>query len=141
MLVAPAPLGTQGQRPRGGRGTAVAILSRNVSSFDEVREICRALPEVEEILTWGSDVTFRVRSKIFAIGGEGADRVSIKATPDAQADLLALDEETFQKAAYVGRYGWVTVRLDRLERGHLEQLLREAWRMTAPKRLRDSVAR
>ena len=31
-----------------------------------------ALPEAEELLTWETDITFRVRDKIFAIGGEGA---------------------------------------------------------------------
>jgi len=86
-------------------------------------------------VTWGSDIKFRVRSKIFAIGGEGADAVSIKATLEAQEDLLALDAKTFTKAAYTGRYGWVNVRLDRIEEPHLRELLENAWRQTAPKRL------
>ncbi|HXI44802.1 MAG TPA: MmcQ/YjbR family DNA-binding protein [Candidatus Acidoferrales bacterium] len=104
-------------------------------TFDDVRRICLALPEVEEVLTWETDVTFRVKDKIFAIGGDGADRVSIKATPDQQADLLALDSETFAKAAYVGRFGWTTARLDRVAEPHLAELLESAWRQTAPKRL------
>jgi hypothetical protein len=104
-------------------------------TFDDVRRIAMGLPEVEEVLTWGTDVTFRVRGKIFAIGGEGSSGVSIKASLESQADLLALDAETFRKSAYVGRFGWVTVDLDRVDEGHLEELLREAWRMTAPKRL------
>ena len=104
-------------------------------TFDDVRAICRALPEVEEELTWGSDVTFRVNRKIFAIGGEGADAVSIKASPEAQADLLALDPETFSKSAYVGRFGWTTVKLGRVAEPHLRELLERAWRQTAPKRL------
>ena len=104
-------------------------------TFDDVRRICLALPEVREVLTWDTDVTFRVNGKIFAIGGDGADRVSIKATPDQQADLLALDGETFAKAAYVGRFGWTTARLDRIAGPHLAELLESAWRQTAPKRL------
>jgi len=95
-----------------------------------------ALPQVEEILTWETDITFRIGKKIFAIGGEGADRVSIKATPVAQAELLDLDPETFAKAAYVGRFGWVTVDLERVDRSMLEQILRDAWRSTAPAKLR-----
>jgi hypothetical protein len=94
-----------------------------------------ALPEVEEILTWGTDVTFRVRKKMFAIGGEGRDGVSIKATLERQADLLALDSETFASSAYVGRFGWVTVRLDRVDDALLRDLLGQAWRSVAPKRL------
>jgi len=86
-------------------------------------------------VTWGSDITFRVRGKIFAIGGEGSEAVSIKATIEAQEDLLALDSGTFSKAAYVGRYGWVNVRLAGIDETHLRQLLENAWRQTAPKRL------
>jgi hypothetical protein len=111
-----------------------------MATFDDVRRLALGLPEVEEIVTWGSDLTFRVRGKIFAIGGEGSDAVSIKASLESQADLLALDAETFKKSAYVGRYGWVTVDLRRVNDAHLEELLREAWRMTAPKRLRDRLA-
>ncbi len=40
-----------------------------------------ALPETEEILTSETDITFRVWKKIFAIGADGADHVSIKANP------------------------------------------------------------
>ena len=94
-----------------------------------------SLPEVEEVLTWGTDVTFRVRKKIFAIGGEGSEGVSIKATIERQADLLALDSETFKSSAYVGRFGWVTVRLDRVDEALLRRLIKDAWRSVAPKRL------
>ena len=94
-----------------------------------------SLPEVEEILTWETDVTFRVRNKIFAIGGDGADHVSIKSTPLVQEMLLEEDPETFQRAAYVGRFGWVNVDLGRIDPDELERLLGDAWRLTAPKRL------
>src|SRR5947207_13823793 len=60
-------------------------------TFDDVRRIALALPEAEERLTWDTDITFRVRDKIFAIGGEGADRVSIKADLETQAELTEMD--------------------------------------------------
>lgn len=106
-----------------------------MTNFADVRRIALALPEAEEKLTWETDVTFRVRDKIFAIGGEGADRVSIKASLEEQAELLEMDTVTFAKSAYVGRFGWVTVDLDRVDPALLESLLRGAWRRTAPKRL------
>jgi hypothetical protein len=106
-----------------------------VTTFDDVRRIALALPEAEERLTWETDITFRVRDKIFAIGGEGADRVSIKAGLETQAELIELDPATFAKSAYVGRFGWITVDLDRVDPGLLTSLLREAWRRSAPKRL------
>jgi hypothetical protein len=106
-----------------------------MAAFDDVRRIALGLPETEEVVTWGSDLTFRVRGKIFAITGEGADRVSIKATPAGQAELIELDPATYSVAAYVGRFGWVVVVLDRIDAARLESLLRDAWRLTAPKRL------
>jgi hypothetical protein len=104
-------------------------------TFDDVRRIAQTFPEVEERLTWETDITFRVRDKIFAIGGEGSDHVSIKASLETQAELIELDPETFASSAYVGRFGWVTVDLGRVDRDLLSSLLREAWRRTAPKRL------
>jgi hypothetical protein len=106
-----------------------------VTTFDDVRRIALALPEAEERLTWETDITFRVRDKIFAIGGEGADRVSVKASLETQAELIDLDPETFASSAYVGRFGWVTVDLDRVDPALLSGLIREAWRRSAPKRL------
>ena len=104
-------------------------------TFDDVRRIALALPEVEERVTWETDVTFRVRDKIFAIGGEGAERVSIKADLETQAELLDMDPATFAKSAYVGRFGWITADLGRVDPLMLESLLRDAWRRTAPKKL------
>ena len=104
-------------------------------TFADVRRLALALPEAREVVTWETDLTFRVRGKIFAIGGEGAARVSIKARPDRQAELIDLDPETFASSAYVGRFGWVTVDLERIDEPLLAGLLSGAWRLTAPKRL------
>src|SRR5512135_461090 len=109
-------------------------------TFDEVRALCLGLPEVEEILTWQTDVTFRVRGKIFVIGGDGATAISIKATPDVQADLIDLDPGAFRSAPYTGRFGWVVVDLERVDAAMLSRLLRDAWRRTAPARLRGALA-
>src|SRR6186997_2066426 len=106
-----------------------------MATFDDVRAIAMSLPEAEEIVTWEVDITFRVRKKIFAIGGEGSDRVSMKATPATQAELIDFDPETFRPSAYVGRYGWVTADLPRIDHDLLRNLLTDAWRLTAPKRL------
>ena len=109
-------------------------------TFDDVRAIAMALPEAEEVLTWETDITFRVRKKIFAIGGEGSESVSIKATPETQSDLIDQAHETFHPSAYVGRYGWVTADLGRIDSGLLRTLLTDAWRLTAPKRLAAAYA-
>jgi hypothetical protein len=108
-------------------------------TFADVRRIALALPEVEEKVTWDTDLTLRVRDRIFAIGGDGAERVSIKASLEQQAELLEMDPDTFAKSAYVGRFGWVTVDLRRVDPGLLESLIRDAWRRTAPKKLATTL--
>ena len=112
-----------------------------MATFDDVRRIAMALPETAEVLTWGTDVTFRIGKKIFAIGGDGVTHVSIKASLESQSDLVYRDPDTFAPAPYVGRYGWISVELDRIDVTELATLLRQAWRMTAPKQLVASVPR
>jgi predicted DNA-binding protein (MmcQ/YjbR family) len=102
-----------------------------------LREICLDLPEAAEQETWG-DPTFRVRDKIFAMYkvGDGRRSVWCKAPPGAQAVLVGADPERFFVPPYVGRRGWVGVRLDvEVDWDHLADIVEESYRMTAPKRL------
>jgi hypothetical protein len=102
--------------------------------FEEFRRLCLSFPEAEERETW--DVaTFRVNGRIFAMGSSEATAVSLKASLDDQAGLLAMDSTTFSPAPYAGRYGWVSVRLARLRPDLAERMVRNAWARTAPKRL------
>ncbi len=103
--------------------------------FDQLRQLALGLPEVEEILTWGTDVTFRVRGKMFVVGAPESPSASVKASPEDQSELVATDPDTFSVAPYVGRFGWVRVRLDRVDADEMRGLVTEAWRRTAPKRL------
>lgn len=41
----------------------------------------------------------------------------------------------FSSAPYVGRHGWVSVQLDLVDPEELRDLVVEAWRRTAPKRM------
>jgi hypothetical protein len=102
---------------------------------DDLRKIALALPEVQEKLTWETDITFRVRDKIFAIMGETGSSASIKATLEAQQALIASDPQTFSASAYTGRFGWTTVDLARVDPDELHELVEDAWRRTAPKKL------
>ncbi|MDN3353897.1 MmcQ/YjbR family DNA-binding protein [Actinomadura sp. DC4] len=105
-----------------------------MASGDDLRTIALALPSAEERQTWGS-ATFRVRDKIFVIMSEDGSGASVKATKDEQSALLAEDPETFTYPAYVGHHGWVGVDVERIGLDHLRELVTEAWRMTAPKRV------
>ena len=102
--------------------------------YDEFRRLCLALPEAVEQETWG-EATFRVRGRIFAMGAPEGTHVSVKASLDDQAGLVEMDPKTFEISAYTGRFGWVSVRLSRLNRKLGERLVRNAWERTAPRRL------
>ena len=109
-------------------------------NYEEFRRLCLSLPEAEEQETWG-EATFRVRKRIFAIGAPEAKSVSLKASLDDQAGLMAMDPKTFSASAYTGRFGWVRVRLAGLSRQLGKRLVRNAWERTAPRRLQGQKAR
>jgi hypothetical protein len=99
-----------------------------------VRRIALELPEAQERETWGTP-TFRVHDKIFAMLSDGGREVWIKSTHDEQRALVAMDSTTFFVPPYVGPSGWVGVRFRTVDRQELRELMVEAWRLTAPKRL------
>lgn len=80
---------------------------------DELRRYCLAKPEAWEDAPWGHPV-FKIGNKLFAgMSGEGTLTCSVKASPQDREGLLALPFITV--AAYVGRYGWVTVTVETAE--------------------------
>jgi hypothetical protein len=112
--------------------TRIAML-RGVT-FEKFRRLCLSLPEAEERETWG-EATFRVRDRIFAMGSQDGGYVSVKASLDDQAGLLAMDPRTFAASAYTGRFGWVRVRLRGVGPDLAQRLVANAWKRTAPRRL------
>ena len=99
-----------------------------------VRKLALALPEAVEQETWGTP-TFRVRKKIFVMFSDEQREAWIKSTHDEQRALTQMDPETFFVPPYVGPSGWVGVRFRSVDREEMRELITEAWRMTAPKRL------
>ena len=110
------------------------------SPLPKLRKLCLSLPEAHEVETWG-EPTFRVRNKLFAmyaaVGHHTAGRpaVWLKAAPGNQPFMVAHRPERFFVPPYVGPSGWVGVWLDAADWDELRELLADAWRLTAPKRL------
>jgi hypothetical protein len=102
--------------------------------IDTARRMCLALPEAIEQETWGQP-TFRVRRKIFVMFSEEQREAWVKSTHDEQRALTQMDPETFFVPPYVGPSGWVGVRFRTVDREEMRELITEAWRLTAPKRL------
>jgi hypothetical protein len=101
------------------------------------RGFALALPEAVEQETWGSP-TFRVRKRIFVMFAEEQREAWVKSTHDEQRALTQMDPDTFFVPPYVGPSGWVGVRFRTVDRDEMRELITEAWRMTAPKRLVDA---
>ena len=109
-----------------------------------LRKICLALPEAHEVEAWGAP-TFRVRNKLFAMfasgsshHGHGRDAVWCKAAPGNQAVMIEAAPERFFVPPYVGPGGWIGVWLDGdADWAEVGELMRDAYRLIAPKRLLD----
>ena len=101
---------------------------------DDLRRLALALPEAEERETWG-EATFRVRGKIFLMMSADGSSASVKATRDEQDIIIASDPACFSVAPYTGRFGWVRVKLAKVDPDMMAVLVDEAWRQTAPKKL------
>jgi hypothetical protein len=112
------------------------------SGLARLRKLCLTLPEAHEVEAWG-EPTFRVRNKLFAMyasadthHGNGRPAVWCKAAEGNQALMLRAAPDRFFVPPYVGPSGWVGVWLDRkADWKELAELLRDAYRLVAPKRL------
>jgi hypothetical protein len=105
-------------------------------TYDDVRDWVLGLPGGAEVFveSWGHN-TLRYGDKMFASGGGDGPTVTVKASLEDQAELIATAPHVYSPAQYVGRYGWVTVVLAEADPEELKQLVVEAWRRTAPKKV------
>jgi predicted DNA-binding protein (MmcQ/YjbR family) len=110
-------------------------------SVIRVREICLALPEAQEKSFGGhTSPAFRVRDKLFVMISEDQTSMTFKAPPGVQEALVGDDPEQFYVPPYVGSKGWVGVRLAAdHDWDELAELLRDSYRLIAPKRLATQV--
>jgi hypothetical protein len=112
------------------------------SPLTRLRKLCLALPEAHEVEAWG-EPTFRVKNKIFAMyasssthHGDGRPGTWIKAQAINQQLLLRAEPERYFYPPYVGPSGWIGVFLDdKPQWNAIADLLRDGWRLAAPKRL------
>ncbi len=96
-----------------------------------VRRIALALPEAFESSHF-SRPDFRVRNKIFATLPLDGQTVVLRLAPANVDSLISADPVAFWNE-WRGR--WVGIRLDRIALPLLRDLIADAWRTVAPKRL------
>ena len=103
-------------------------------NLERMRSLAMALPEATEELTWGTDINFRVRKKIFAFPGHGGS-LTVKADREELPALL--DDPRFSPAPYLARGGWVRMDLTTMppDWEEIAELIRTSYCLIAPKKL------
>jgi hypothetical protein len=104
---------------------------RRAVSHAVVRRLALALPEVVEASHLGRP-DFRVRGKIFATLPVDKSKVVLKSTAADVSALVSADGATFWDE-WRGR--WLGVQLDGVSMPFLRDLIADAWRVVAPKRI------
>ena len=106
-----------------------------MASWADVVAIGTALPETEES-TWFRTPALKVRGKSFCRMKEDGETLVIQVLDleDKEA-LLRSDAEVFFTTPHYDGYAYVLVRLDRIGREQLAELVEDAWRLQAPKRM------
>jgi hypothetical protein len=105
-----------------------------MASEDDVRAIALALPETSERSSYGTP-GFRVKDTLFArIREPGV--LMVRTADEAEKDfLIRAEPEKFFTIPHYDGYPSVLVRLAAVDREELRELLTDAWRTRAPKRV------
>jgi hypothetical protein len=110
-----------------------------------VRRICLSLPKTWEKISHGEPTWF-VEKKVFAMfsnnhHGDGHVAVTMPAAIGIQEMLIKKSPKKFYRPPYVGVRDWIAIEVDRVSDKELASHIREAWRLIAPAKLHQLVAR
>ena len=99
-----------------------------------MRRLALAFPGVEEGRSYGTP-GFRVRGKFLARLWEDGRTLVVKCGDDERDFRMKADPETFFVTDHYRGYPTVLVRLGRVTEDDLRDVLEQAWRLHAPRRL------
>ena len=103
-------------------------------TFAAVRKLALALPGVEEGTSYRTPA-FKVRGKLIARLREDGETLVVKVGFELRDFLMNADPATFYITDHYRGYPAVLVRLPRVDRARLRDVLEEAWKQSAPKTL------
>ena len=110
-------------------------------SLERVRQIALALPEMVEGESFG-EPWFRAGGKVITVYGKEEDGWSLCFKCGKQDMGMFLEDPRFTRTPYVGKHGWVTLRLTAKTKPNWEEiteLLKMSYRNNAPAKLRSKV--
>ena len=103
-------------------------------TFAAVRRLALAFPGVDEGTSYGTRA-FRVRGKFLARLREDGESLAIKCGFDERDLRIQADPTTFFTTDHYRGYPTVLVRLATVDSADLRDVLEQAWRLHAPRRL------
>ena len=103
-------------------------------TFDDVRKIALAWPEVEDGTSYGTPA-LKVRKKMLARLKEDGDSLVMPGVPIDERDMLVESQRrVFYFTDHYKDYPMVLIRLSKAKRTIVEPLLRRQWRALASKK-------
>jgi hypothetical protein len=103
-------------------------------TFDDVRKIALAWPEVEDGTSYGTPA-LKVRKKMLARLKEDGDSLVMPGVPIDERDMLVESQRrVFYFTDHYKDYPMVLIRLSKAKRAIVEPLLRRQWRALASKK-------
>ncbi|WP_436759675.1 MmcQ/YjbR family DNA-binding protein [Streptosporangium sp. V21-05] len=106
-----------------------------MTTADDVRRVAVALPRTEERIV-RDRVTFRVGRIVYVAISPDETSMGFAFPKEERAALVAAEPERFHMPRPSDeRYNWVRVWLAAIDEAETRELVEEAWRMVAPKRL------
>jgi hypothetical protein len=105
-----------------------------VVSYDTVRDLARRLPGVEEGTSYGT-AALKVKGKLLVRLKEDGDTIVLRTDFIERDHLLRTAPKTFYITDHYRDYPAVLVRLPSVAPAQLRELLEDAWRRVAPKKL------
>ena len=103
-------------------------------TFDDVRRLALAWPEVEDGTSYGTPA-LKVRKKMLVRLKEDGDSLVVPSVPLDERDMLVEREpKIFYFTDHYRDYPMVLIRLSKAKRGAVEPFLRRRWRELASKK-------
>jgi hypothetical protein len=131
-------------RPQVARQTRqLDLMSKKRIDFDVVRDLAMALPDVEESTIHGAP-SLKVRGRLLTCPAihrsAEPNTLAVRIDFDQRAELMAADPSVYYVTDHYVNYPTVLVRLSRIDRDSLGDLLKMAWHFVSSKAKRSRGA-
>ena len=104
-------------------------------TWDEVRALATALPEVEEVTSWGRPA-FKVRGKAFSGASRHDGAIWARCDRDERPLLVAANPDVYRLTPHFEKSpAFLLVWLEHADLDDVRERLIDAWLIQAPKRL------